>query len=67
MTTVDEPKQTGAKLSPATYRQIRALALLQGRTVGEVIDEACVAYLAATEAKANADAKRTKAPRPKRG
>ena len=63
----EEPKQTGAKLNPETYRRVRALALLQGRTVGELIDEACTAYLTATEAKANADAKRTKAPRPKRG
>ena len=41
-----EPKQTGAKLNPETYRRVRALALLQGRTVGELIDEACTDYLA---------------------
>ena len=62
-----EPRQTGAKLNPETYRRVRALALLQGRTVGELIDEACVAYLAATEANANTVATRTKASRPKRG
>lgn len=36
----EERKQVGAKLDPEIYRQLRALALLQGRQAGELIDEA---------------------------
>ena len=61
-----ERKQTGAKISTVLYLQLRALALLQGRQVGELIDDAIVDYLA-KEAEAAAVTKRTKAPRHKRG
>jgi hypothetical protein len=42
----DERKQVGTLLDAALYRQIRALALLQGRQAGELIDEAMKDYLA---------------------
>ncbi len=41
----EERKQVGTKLDPELYRQIRALALLQGRRAGELIDEAMREYL----------------------
>jgi len=41
----EERKQVGTKLDPEIYRQIRALALLQGRQAGELIDEAMRDYL----------------------
>jgi predicted transcriptional regulator len=41
-----ERKQVGTKLDPDIYRQIRILALQQGRTAGSVIDEALREYIA---------------------
>ncbi len=40
-----EKKQTGALISIDLYQRARAQALLEGRTVGEVIDDALLAYL----------------------
>ncbi len=39
-------KQVGTQLDEDIYRQIRSLALLQGKKAGELIDEACRDYLA---------------------
>ena len=39
-------KQTGAKIDSETYRMIKALAIIQNRTIGEVIDDALREYLA---------------------
>lgn len=41
----EERKQIGAKVDPETYRQIRAQAVLRGRTVGDLIDEAIREWL----------------------
>ncbi len=40
-----ERKQVGTKLDAALYRQARARALVEGRNVGELIDEAVRDYL----------------------
>ena len=46
-----EAKQTGAKITTTLYLQLRAQALLQGRTVGELIDDAIRLYLGQHEGK----------------
>ncbi len=59
----DTPKQTGAKITPSLYNRLRAQALIEGRTIGGLIDDAIKAYFALIEG----DTTRTKPPRPKRG
>jgi len=61
--TKEEAKQTGAKINTTLYTRLRAQAILEGRQVGELIDDAIRGYFATIEG----DAKRTKPPRPKRG
>ena len=39
-------KQIGATLDVGLYRQMRASALLEGRTVAELLDDAMKLYLA---------------------
>ncbi len=40
-------KQIGAQIDEELYRQVRSLALLQGRKAGELIDDALRVYLVA--------------------
>ncbi len=42
----EKRKQVGTKLNPELYRQIKALALLQGLEAGELIDEIFKEYIA---------------------
>ena len=42
-------KQVGTQIDIELYRQIRVLALQQGRRAGEVIDDALRAYIANQE------------------
>jgi len=39
-------KQTGAKIDSELYRMVKALAIIQNRPIGEVIDDALREYLA---------------------
>ena len=59
----EQPRQTGAKITPSLYTRLRAQALMEGRTIGGLIDDAIRGYFAIIDG----DASRTKAPRPKRG
>ena len=43
-------KQVGALIDEQLYRQAKALAIMQGRTTGAVIDDALRQYLAAQQA-----------------
>ncbi len=54
----EERKQVGTKLDPELYRQIRALALLQGRQAGELIDEAMRDLLAKYKIRVKAETER---------
>ncbi len=44
-------KQIGATLDADLYRQMRAQAMLEDRTVGELIDDSMKMYLAKTKPK----------------
>jgi hypothetical protein len=65
MTTENTRKQVGTQLNTQLYTRLRALAVLQGRRVGALIDDAIAAYLAAHE-RTHTVASRTRAPGPKR-
>jgi|WetSurSiteA1Bulk_404760.scaffolds.fasta_scaffold677243_1 hypothetical protein len=39
-------QQVGTRIDPDLYREVKALAILQRRTAGEIIDDAILAYLA---------------------
>ncbi len=56
----EERKQVGTKLDAGLYRQIRALAILQGKEAGQLIDDAIRAYLAAQMAQPKIEVKRSK-------
>jgi hypothetical protein len=45
MTDQSKRKQVGTQLDADLYRQIKSLAVLRGRMVGELIDDAIRAYL----------------------
>jgi hypothetical protein len=55
-------KQVGTQIDVELYRQVRSLALLQGRKAGEVIDDAIRLYLAAQNVTGQSVSKRNKAP-----
>jgi len=57
----DDRKQVGTQINTDLYRRLRALAILQNRRVGALIDDAIKDYLAKNNIRVKAETpKRTK-------